>query len=487
MKKSDQTSLKSNYLYTLSYQILLIIAPLITTPYISRVLGAENIGIYSYTSANVTYFILMGVLGLSTYSQIEAAKRRDDKRALSQFFVESLVVRLMTMGVSIAAYLIFISIQSEYKNMYVIHMTLLIAQLIDITWLLQGMENFRAITIRNFIIKILTVITIFVFVKNTTDLYLYTWINGLGTLLGNVSVIPYAKKYICIKNCERLQLSKHLKATMFFFLPSIAGVLITTVDKVMLGNYNDTKIQNGYYEQATKIEGLLFSVFSSLNIIMRPRMAYLYAAGKGKEMQEKMMISLQYVIALALPMAFGLFCVSEHFVPWFFGEQYMSVIGLLKIFSWWLAFKAVSNCILEQYIVPTEGAITATKIIWAGAAVNVLLNAWLIPDKGAAGAAIASVTSEFVILGMAYWKSSHVISLKKVIMVSWKKMGAVFIMTAILLHTKGFFSPTIISCIMQSILGAVIYLISLLILRDRFTMGILQSFLKMITIKMLKK
>ena len=478
MKKTNQASLKSNYLYTLSYQILLIIAPLITAPYISRVLGAENIGIYSYTSANVTYFILFGVLGLSTYSQREVAKRRDNEKKLSQFFVESVVVRLMTMGMSIVVYMIFIHMQSEYKVMYEIHMTLLIAQLVDITWLLQGLEKFKAIAIRNLIIKILTVIMMFVFVKSADDLYVYTWINGLGTLLGNMSVIPYAKKNICLKNCERLHLVKHLKTTMIFFLPSIASVLITTVDKMMIGYYTVAKLQNGYYEQATKIELLIFSVFSSLNIIMRPRMAYLSAGGKNEEIQEKMWLSVQYVITLALPMSFGLFCVADHFVPWFFGEEYFPVIGLLKIFAWWLSFKAVSNCILEQYIIPMGGEVTATKIFWIGAVVNVILNAWLIPGRGAAGAAVASVVSEFVILAMTYWKSSHVIPLKKIIKVSWKKFLAVLIMMAILLYTNFLFSATVISCVIQIIFGVAIYLTSLLVLRDQFLTEILRNSVK---------
>lgn len=475
MSNSKKISVKVNYLYSLSYQILLIIMPFITTPYISRALGAEAIGIYSFTYAQLTYFILVGVLGLSTYSQLQVAKLRDNAEALSQFCVEVIALRVITMGLSILLFIFVVAINSVDKYIYLAHLTVLVANGIDITWLFQGLEDFKTVTIRNFIVKILTVIAIFLFVKTEKDLILYALLMGGGTLLGNMSVVPFLRRYVHVSLCKRLNLNRHIKATIIYFLPSIASVLITTVDKMMLGFYFPDKIQNGYYEQASKIELMIFTLFSSLNLTMRSHMAYLSAQGKKDEIKGKMMISVQFVVLLAVPISFGLFGISRNFVPWFFGAGYSYVVNLLKVFAAWITFKAISNCILEQYIIPNDGQVWATKMVWCAAFLNVILNVALIPQHGAVGAAMASVICEFFILYMVVKKSKRVLDFRSLWEILWKKIISAAGMVVLLLVTEKYFAPNIIGTCCQVMLGCIVYFLVIICLRDTFVTNVLRE------------
>lgn len=464
----QQANLKVNYIYSLIYQILSIVIPLVTTPYISRVLEPDAIGIYSFVNANTVYFVLFGVLGLSTYSQLEVAKRRDDKNELSQFCIESMVTRFMTMGISILIYVIIYLIlgQAKYKLYYLVQLMVLLANLIDVTWLCQGLENFKIVAVRNSIVRLVSLICVFVFVKTKEDLIYYFIINAGSLLISNLLVLPFVRQQISFDVIEKIHIVQHIKSTGIFFLPTIAAVIISTVDKLMIGWYTDGKEQNGYYEQAHNIINACFILFSSLNLSMRPRMAYLYKIKKTDEIKRIMMKSVSFFIFLSTPTVVGLFSTADYFVPWFFGKSYEPVVGLLKIMSWWIIVKAISNCMLEQSIVPRGGQITATKIIWTGAVVNVILNMCLIPKMQAEGAAIASLMTEILILLLSYYQTYSEININFLIKNIVKEIIAVLVMYSCVIFAKRFVNATITGIFVLIIIGFLSYVISLIVLKD---------------------
>ena len=399
MQIQKKANLKVNYIYNASYQILTIIIPLITTPYVSRVLGADNIGVYSFVNANLVYFVLVGVFGLSTYSQLEVARRRDDEKKLNQFCVESLLTRVITMGISTIVYVIaFLVCGTKYRVLYAVGICTLLANAFDITWICQGLENFKVVSIRNAIIRLLGLALVFIFVKSEDDLIWYFTIYSVTGLIGNLSLFPYVRKYISLKNLDRIRIMPHLRDSLIYFLPATASVIITTADKLMIGWFSVNMVQNGYYEQAMKIESMVFTLFSALNITMRPRMAYLYKNGQVAEINRYMEKSVSFVVFLALPIVAGLIQIADIFVPWFFGNGYDGVTSILRVMSCWILIKSISNCLLEQSIIPKGGMVLATKIVWCTAVVNIVLNALLIPRLAAVGAAIASLTTEILIL-----------------------------------------------------------------------------------------
>lgn len=184
MKKS----LTKNYIYNLIYQIMLLILPLITAPYISRVLGAENIGIYSYTLSISAYFILFGSLGIALYGQREIAYKQKDKEKYSITFWEIFFLRILTMTIALILYYFIFAKGEQYQTYYKVLILEIIGNCIDISWFFQGLEEFKKTVTRNMIVKLISVVCIFLLVKTPNDLYIYFWIYVLSILIGNISL-----------------------------------------------------------------------------------------------------------------------------------------------------------------------------------------------------------------------------------------------------------------------------------------------------------
>lgn len=244
MKKS----ITKNYIYNLLYQILVLILPLITTPYISRVLGAENIGIYSYTISIVTYFILFGSLRVALYGQREIAYNQNNKKKYSMIFWEIVILRTITMTISlILFYLIFVN-GNQYQTYYKILILELIENCIDIIWFFQGLEEFKKTVMRNTIVKLVSVISIFLFVKSKNDLQIYFWIYVLSTTIGNGSLWLYLPKFLEKVKLKDLKIIRHLKPTLGLFVSQIAVQVYTVLDRTMIGAIISDKSEVGFYD-----------------------------------------------------------------------------------------------------------------------------------------------------------------------------------------------------------------------------------------------
>jgi O-antigen/teichoic acid export membrane protein len=190
MKPVQKQSVKKNYVYNLVYQMLAVVIPLMIQPYIARVLGAGEVGAFSYTTAITGYFALVGNLGIATYGQLRVAAFRNDRRKVSQVFWELAVLRFLMMSASACLFWLFIRLlaRPEYKTLYMVLTIQILASAIDIAWLLQGFEEFKKIVLRNTLIKLLSVILIFTFVKKESDIYIYALIMNGSTLVGNASI-----------------------------------------------------------------------------------------------------------------------------------------------------------------------------------------------------------------------------------------------------------------------------------------------------------
>ena len=296
MKKS----ITKNYIYNLTYQILILILPLITTPYISRVLGAENIGIFSYTVSIVTYFILFGSLGVAMYGQREIAYLQSNKEKYSKTFWEILILRLVTMLISMIIFYCCFAINGEYKIYYTILLLEMIANCLDISWFFQGLEEFKKTVTRNIIVKIVSIICIFAFVKTTNDLKNYFWIYVLSILIGNISLWLYLPKYIKKVNIKDINVIKHIRPTVGLFIPQIAAQIYTVLDKVMIGTIIENKTEVGYYEQSQKIVKILLTIITSLGTVMLPRIANTFSKGNNEKIKEILKASIKYLISALL-------------------------------------------------------------------------------------------------------------------------------------------------------------------------------------------
>ena len=246
-KKIKKTkSIKLNYIYNVSYQILTLITPLITAPYLSRVLKVEGIGIYSYTASIVTYFVMFAALGTINYGNREISYLQNDRQNRSIVFWEIEFLSIGSVLCCLAAYSFFILfINHKYTSLFLVQAFTIITVATDISWLLQGMEEFGKIVSRNVVFKILNILFIFIFVKSPNDLLIYVGGLCLLELASNLSIWFYVPQYINRPNFKQLHPIRHLKPTIALFIPTIASTIYINLDKTMLNEITGSPIENG--------------------------------------------------------------------------------------------------------------------------------------------------------------------------------------------------------------------------------------------------
>ena len=463
MKKK---SVKKNYIYNVLYQVLVMIIPLITTPYLSRTLGAEKIGIYSYTISIITYFILFGSLGIAMYGQREIAYVQDNRKKRSKTFYEITLLRVITLTVSIAIFFPIFCIHGEYNVYYRILLLEIFATMLDISWFFQGIEEFKKTITRNLIIKLISVVLIFIFVNNPNDLIKYFMIFVLSTLIGNLSLWFYLPKTIEKVSIKELEIKHHLKPTIALFIPQIAIQLYTVLDKTMLGTMILDKSEVGYYEQAQKIVKLLLTLITALGTVMMPRIASTYAKGDNQRLRQYMEKSFAFVIMLALPLTLGIISVSNNFVPFFYGPGYEKVAPLIRIISPIIVIIGISNIIGVQYLLPTKQQTKYTISVIIGAIVNFILNIVFINLWKSIGASIATLIAELTVTITQIILIHKEIEFKKIPKLIYKYIIAVIIMFIINMLIKQFINNNVISILVQVITSSFIYFSILIIMKD---------------------
>lgn len=469
MKKN----LTKNYIYNLTYQILVLIVPLITAPYVSRVLGAENIGIYSYTISIATYFILFGSLGVAQYGQRQIAYEQKKGKKLSKTFWEIVTLRFITMVISmIIFYFTFVN-GEQYQVYYKILLLELLANCFDISWFFQGLEEFKKTVTRNIAVKFISVISIFAFVKDSNDLGIYFLIYVLSTLIGNLSLWAYLPKYLKNIKIKQLNIVQHVKPTMGLFIPQIAVQVYTILDKTMIGTIISDKSEVGYYEQSQKIVKILLTVITSLGTVMMPRIANTFASGEKEKITNYMKKSFNMVFLLAFPMIFGVIAVSKAFVPVFFGQGYDEVAILMSIISPILLLIGLSNVTGTQYLLPTKRQKEYTISVVGGAIVNFIMNAYLIWKFGAIGASIGTVIAELSVTLIQMYFVRKDFNLKEVFKLAKNYLISSIVMFIVCLCIGSFINNNLISTIVQVTIGGLTYGICLLILKDSFIFEVL--------------
>ncbi len=397
-KKLEMESLKKNFLFNAIYQILGLAVPLVLTPYVSRMLGAEGIGIYSYTYSIVYYFMLVALLGMQYYGNRSVAKVRENREKLSKTFWEIYTLQLIVTVIVTVIYILFIFVNANYKIYYTIQILYIISVAFDINWLYSGLEKFKFTVTRSAIIKVLSAILIFMFVKGKNDLWIYLLILAGSTLINQIILWPTLFKYVDFEKVKLNEIFRHLKPTIILFIPVLAFSVYNVMDKIMVGIMS-TKKEVGYYENAEKIINIPFYIVSALGTVTLPRIANL-SGGSGKNLEKIMDIikkSIIYIVFLLMPMAFGIILVADYLVPLYLGEDFLLSVIPLKILSIMLIFKAISQIIRQQYLVPMEKDNIYIKATIMGAAINLIMNWLLIPKFQAVGACVATIFTEIVI------------------------------------------------------------------------------------------
>ena len=474
MNKSNQKLLVKNYIYNTVYNVLAIVLPMVSIPYVTRRLSPDALGTYNYTQSIVYFFVLFGTLGMSMFSQREIAYYREDEKKRNNVFWELLLIRGGSVGVILIAYLFFAFLIGEYTVLYIIQVLDILAAMLDITWFFQGQEDFKKPVVRNIIIKVSILVLTFLCIKGEADLYTYVFIHSILQFAGNVSLWGFCKGKI--KKCcwNELHPLKYLKGIIILFIPQLVVQIYATIAKPMLGIFTDTA-QVAYYEQALKIIKIVTTLITAVGTVMLPRMSKEFQKNNKEEIRLYMNHSYQIVALIGYPLMIGLMTVANKMVNWFYGKEYAPVGQLIVLLSPIIIVSGISTLTSMQFLVPSKRQKEYTISIVCGSVVNVILNILLIPRYAAVGAAIASVISELLVLicqVILTRKEVNIIAsiwhAKKYLLHSLIMGGTVYLITNPM-------KATMVTTMIQGVVGVLIYLMLLLVTKDQYINQIVLS------------
>lgn len=450
--------IKRNLFYQSIHQITIVLIPLLLTPYISRVLGAEGIGIYSYTQAIAMYFVLFAMLGIEHHGSRSIATVRDNSEKLNRTFSNLVWLRIAISFVTIIFYAIFIASSSdEYRIFFIVQAPLVISALFDITWFFAGLENFRVVTVRNVLIRTISLILVFIFVNDRSDLWIYTIIMSTGVLLGQVSVWLLVKRYISFVKPSLSEIKPHIRPLLVLFIPVIALSVYNVLNRIMLGAMADS-VELGFFANSRALVSIPTGFIIASNTVMIPRIANINAAGNDSEKSRLTLISMKYVMLLAFAMAFGIAAIANDFAPLFFGPEFADIDRLIVVLCIILPFLAFSNTLAAQYIVPhSKDMVYAASTVFA-AVMSIVANLLFIPQYGAMGAVIGVIAAEStrcIILAVYSRKALPIFTYIKNSIFFLIAGIAMFFLVRII---GGLTDANVLSIILQVSIGAVFYL-----------------------------
>jgi O-antigen/teichoic acid export membrane protein len=460
-------SVAKNYMYNVANGVLIAIIPIITVPYIARVLGKEHTGIHSFTFSITQYFILIGLLGTLTYGNRAIAYVRDniEKRSLvfwQIFYFNLLLVTVVFISYIIAVYSFF---DFSLRKYYLLQSVNIAAAAFDISWFFYGMEEFKKTIKRNMIIRIVGAALIFVFVKDASHLWRYITILGSSNLLGNIALWFYIPRTTVKTKVDFQGILSHFIPSFRLFLPRVAVQVYTLFDKILLGILA-SKALVGVYELTISITKMPLPLITSLGTVIMPRISFLFAYNDHKKINEYLNKTFKLQSYIAFLLTCGIIGVSFEFVPWYFGAGYELSVPLMCILSLTIIAVSWSNVIGVQMMIPMKREKEYTISLFIGAAINIVSNLILIPRYNAIGAAISTTLAEFsvAVCQLVFVKKN--LSIAELFKDIWKYLTAGVAMLVVIRIIGQFGNSNIITTALQVFIGTLIYILSLIILKS---------------------
>ncbi|MGO2722772.1 MAG: flippase [Lactobacillus sp.] len=401
-----------NYLYNAGYQLLVLLLPFITAPYIGRVLKPYGVGVNSYTNSIVQWFVLLAGVGISYYGNRQIAYVRSDRAKLSQTFWEIQLLKTLTTVIAFVLFFIFLRVYRQYTWYLWLQSLNVVAGVLDISWFYMGIEDFRSTVTRNTIVKLITVVAIFIFVKTPNDIGTYIVLLAVGLILGNLSLWLKLPKYLDCINFKGLRPLIHLRPTIAMFIPQIATQIYLILNKNMLGIFSGLTAA-GFYNQADTMIKMVLAIVTATGTVMLPHVANAFARGEKEQVKRLLYSSFNFVSLLAVAMMFGMMAISRYLGLMFYGPGFGPVGQAMAAESIVILMIGWSNAIGMQYLLPVKRVKDFTWSVTLGAVVNIILNFPLIKLWGLMGAIWATVISETMVTGYQLYVVRHQLEFKQ--------------------------------------------------------------------------
>ena len=449
------TNLKKNIIYQLAYQLLLLILPFVTSPYISRVVGADGLGIYSYSHAVACYFEIFALLGIANYGNRLIAQSRDNPDEMNKHFSNLLAVHVFGSVLVFLSYVLYVCLGND--SFYAaLQIPYVLCTVFDISWFYFGIEQIKVTVIKNFVIKVLTVVLIFCLVKERNDLWKYCLIMAFASLASTTSLWISINKYVRFVKPTWKEMRVHIAPLIALFIPVIALSIHSYMDKIMIGMLSD-KAELGYYENAEKVRAMAVSIINAFGVVMLPKMSNLFSNNKQNDAFVYLEKSVELIMCLAIAISFGLAAISKTFAIAFWGRDFSDSGIIILGFSITIPFTALANILRTQYLIPKSKDKEYTCSILIGALVNLICNYLLIPSYGAMGATIGTILSEFSVCIIQIMMVRKEVPVKKYIINILPFIPIGFIMYICLKRINNRISSNWTSIVVQVLLGGIIY------------------------------
>ncbi|MCR5296292.1 MAG: flippase [Clostridiales bacterium] len=392
-------STRKNAAYNIAYRMFSVLLPLVTAPYLSRVVGKDGVGLYSLAWSVSYIFCLIGMLGLNDYGVRTIAQARDDREQLDRTFSGIWQMQLMVAGATLLAWFGYVFLVAGEEKEIAFHLTMMsVSCLCSFDWCLMGLDQFKPIALRNTFVKLAAAGCVFLFVKEKADLWIYGFVWSLATLLGNLSCAVTLKGKVRYRRVPLKESLKHLGPCAMLFISVMAVNIYRTMDKVMVSVMaEDGIVQNGLYENAEKVIYCLSGFISAIGTVMMPKVAYMQKKGETERIARHIDRSMDLVICMVSAMAFGLAAVADRFAPLFYGEEFRYSGTLMVPLAFTLIMIGFANVIRTQVVLPRKRDHIFVKSVCCGAAVNLAVNACLIPRMGSMGAVIGTLAAEMTV------------------------------------------------------------------------------------------
>lgn len=474
---TKKVSIKRNFIMNAILTMSTFIFPLITFPYVSRVLLAEGTGRVTFATSLISYFTMLAHLGIPTYGIRTCAKIRENKEELTRTAHELLIINLIMSVVAyglLAGALTFVPSLQEDKPLYVLISITILLSSIGMEWLYKALEQYTYITVRSVIFKGIAVVAMFLLVQTESDYVIYGGITIFAASASNIFNLIHAHRYIGFKPVGNYNLRRHLKPVMVFFAMACATTIYTHLDAVMLG-FMTTKADVGYYNAAVKIKTILVSIVTSLGAVLLPRASFYVEHGNMEEFRRITSKALNFVMLIATPLFVYFIFFAKEGILLLSGNMFLESVVPMQVIMPTLLLIGITNVLGIQILVPTGRETVVLYSEVAGATVDIIINSLLIPRMQATGAAIGTLIAEFVVLLVQYF------ALRKEVKEGFKEIHYINICIGVLLGIIASFwvkyinLGEFISLLISSFLFFGSYGCFLLIKKEKIVMDIIET------------
>ena len=467
-------SIKFNFIMNFILTVSNFLFPLITFPYVSRVLLPEGTGKVAFALSIVSYFTIFASFGVATYGIRAVAQVRDDKDRLSKTMHELLFINIISMTIVYVALAIAILVVPKFameKELFWVTSLFILFTIIGIEWLYKGLEKYQYITIRTIIFKIASLFLVFLFVKEKSDYIIFAFISIFAIVGSGVLNLINSRKLINYTLYSEYEFKKHLKPMFVLFLTSMAIAIYTSLDEGLLGLLSSPE-QVGYYNAAVRVKGILFTLITSLGVVLLPRLSYYVENHMETEFHEALAKSTNFIIVIAASVVIFFTLFAKETILILAGENYVASIIPLQIVVWALILSAITNILGIQILLPLKKDKQLLFSVLCAATVDVIANFLLVPKLAAVGTALSVIAAELsvlivqIIILRQYIKILFSgLQLHKIIIALLIAIACALFVREIVVNTS-----TLIIFLCSSSVFFLAYFIILLLLKEKFIM-----------------